>query len=97
MADSTHTQGFSRSTPVVACPPTVTNNARMSFDQLNGPPSSEQICVWMQENGHSNQWLAQHLGTDAEDVLLCHEVGFHEEDLQIIAELMTHTRENLGE
>jgi len=69
----------------------------MSLEQLNGPPTTEQILLWQETNGHSNEWLAKRLGMDAEDVRLCLEVGFHDDDLQTIAELMTHPREILGQ
>jgi hypothetical protein len=81
----------------LAPPPTMMNIVGMSTEQLNGPPTKEQIILWQETNGHTNAWLARHLGMDAEDVRLCFEVGFHDDDLQTIAELMTHPREILGQ
>ncbi|MDB6119163.1 MAG: hypothetical protein JWO08_2944 [Verrucomicrobiaceae bacterium] len=69
----------------------------MSLDELQGPPTITQIRVWQETEGHTNDWLARHLGMDAEDVRHCLKVGFDDEDLTTIAELMTHPREILGE
>jgi hypothetical protein len=66
-------------------------------DELKDPPTREQIRLWQETEGHTNHWLAGHLGMDEEDFRHRLEVGFTDEDLRVIAGLMKHPREILGE